>query len=142
MDNFDFSDRIITIIEWNAFNQGNEINEIQARVLVLSADSPTGLLNGPLNKLNRIVVTSVDFNDGRIFSIGRQIRLLGYIGSLTVVGDLLPDQFPALLSCGFDKAVILENFNTSQTLEIDQAFDLFEAGDSGTGKMNFNQRLP
>ena len=95
MDNFDFSDRIITIIEWNAFNQGNEINEIQARVLVLSADSPTGLLNGPLNKLNRIVVTSVDFNDGRIFSIGRQIRLLGYTGSLTVVGDLLPDQFPA-----------------------------------------------
>lgn len=142
MDNLDFSDNTITIIEWNAINHGDEINEIQARVLVLPADSPTELLNGPLNKLNRIVVTSVDFNDGRIFSIGRQIRLLGYTGSLTVVGDLLPDQFSALLSCGFDKAVIIENFNTSQALEIDQAFDLIEAGDSGTGKMNFNQRLP
>jgi uncharacterized protein (DUF934 family) len=77
-----------------------------------------------LNLFERIVVTSNDFNDGRFFSIGRQIRLLGYRGRLTVVGNVLPDQYTALRSCGFDDALICEDFAIGGIVVLDKALAL------------------
>ncbi|MCH7881919.1 MAG: DUF934 domain-containing protein [Proteobacteria bacterium] len=124
MDNFNFSDTTVTIRDWNTFNHDGENDGIQTRILVLSADTPVNMLIGPLNKLDRIVVTSIDFNDGRIFSLGRQIRLLGYSGTLTVVGDVLPDQYLSLLSCGFDNVLTLDNITARETVNLDQALPL------------------
>lgn len=124
MDNFNFSDNTVTIRDWYAFNHAGENDDIQAKILVLSADSSAQMLAGPLHRLDRIIVTSVDFNDGRIFSLARQIRLLGYNGILTVVGDVMLDQFSALLSCGFDTVLILDNFTPCETIELGQALNL------------------
>ena len=46
MDNFNFSDTTVTIREWNTFNHDCENDEIQAKILVLSADSPVNMLIG------------------------------------------------------------------------------------------------
>lgn len=49
----------------------------------------------------RIIIFANNFNDGRIFSLGRQIRIDGYPGDLIAAGDFLPDQLDNLTLCGF-----------------------------------------
>jgi uncharacterized protein (DUF934 family) len=134
MDNFRFSDNTVTINDWHSFNHDGENDEARPGILVLSADSPINFISGPLNNFNRIVITSINFNDGRIFSLGRQIRLLGYSGTLTVVGDVLPDQYSSLLSCGFDNVLILNNFPPREIIKLDQACSLVkvEGAESNT----------
>ncbi|MCP3690012.1 MAG: DUF934 domain-containing protein [Gammaproteobacteria bacterium] len=78
------------------------------------ADSKLDNLTGSLNRLKQITIPSIDFNDGRIFSLAREIRLRGYRGRLAVIGNLLPDQIPALLSCGFDSVEILDKNDTQE----------------------------
>ncbi len=48
-----------------------------------------------------IILFSDNFNDGRIFSLGRQLRIDGYPGDLIAAGDFLPDQLDSLALCGF-----------------------------------------
>ena len=132
MDSFNFSENIVTIGDWYKFFHDDEKAEIQIKILVISADSPTNYLIGPFNKLDRIVITSIDFNDGRIFSLGRFIRFLGYTGKLTVVGDVLPDQYPSLLACGFDSVLVLDGFAPHKTINLDRAITLFNHADTGT----------
>ena len=43
-----------------------------------------------------------NFSDGRVFTLARQLRLIGFKGRLEVVGYLLPDQLPMLLEAGVD----------------------------------------
>ena len=124
MHKLDFSETTITPGEWYEFGKESKNVELDSRVLVVAADSALEFLAGPLNSLERIVVTSSDFNDGRFFSIGRQIRLLGYRGRLTVVGNVLPDQYTALRSCGFDDVLILDNIAISRVVALDEAFSL------------------
>jgi len=124
MHKLDFSENTITPDEWYEFARERENVELDSRVLVVAADSLLEFLAGPLNSLERIVVTSTDFNDGRFFSIGRQIRLLGYRGRLTVVGNVLPDQYTALRACGFDDALILDNIAINRVVALDNALAL------------------
>ncbi len=49
----------------------------------------------------RIIIFAEHFNDGRIFSLGKQIRIDGYRGDLIAAGDLLADQLDSLALCGF-----------------------------------------
>src|SRR5210317_1884829 len=109
MGNFEFSENTIGASEWFELSREGGCDELNPGVLVVAANSVLEFLAGPLNRFERIVVTSGDFNDGRFFSIGRQIRLLGYSGRLTVVGNILPDQYTALRFCGFDDALICED---------------------------------
>ena len=132
MDNLNFLEDTITANEWYQLDEETENVEIQARVLVVAVDSALGFLEGPLDRLERIVITSIDFNDGRFFSIGRQIRLRGYNGRLTIVGNVLPDQYTALRFCGFDDALILDNSANSRIVALDKAFALPGAEDSVT----------
>ncbi len=132
MDSFNFSENIITIGDWYKFFHDDEKAEIQIKILVISADSPTNCLIGPFNKLDRIVITSIDFNDGRIFSLGKFIRFLGYTGKLTVVGDVLPDQYSSLLACGIDSVLVLDNFASHKTVNLDRAITLINHRDTGT----------
>ena len=50
----------------------------------------------------RVIIFTENFNDGRIFSLGKQIRIAGYAGDLIAAGDFLPDQFNNLALCGFN----------------------------------------
>ena len=49
----------------------------------------------------RIILFADNFNDGRIFSLGRQMRIDGFPGDLIAAGDFLPDQLDSLALCGF-----------------------------------------
>lgn len=124
MDKFKFSDDTVSGGDWYTFFSESENKKIPASVLVLNADTPTNQLVGPLNKLDRIVVTSNNFNDGRMFSLGRKLRSLGYSGELTVVGDVLPDQYTSLRFCGFDNALRVDNLTEHQTIDLDRALSL------------------
>ncbi len=130
MDNFNFSENTVTISDWNAIGHDFDDDSLLPGILVVSADSPIELLAGPLNKFDRIVITSIDFNDGRIFSLGRQVRILGYGGILTVVGDILPDQFPSLHNCGFDNVLVISNFESLEIIDLSQAESLGKVEES------------
>ncbi len=124
MDNLEFSETTITAGEWYELARNDAINELTARVLVVATDSALEFLAGPLNRVERIVVTSGDFNDGRFFSIGRQIRLNGYSRHLTVIGNILPDQYTALRFCGFDDVLILDDVSATRVVALDKALAL------------------
>jgi uncharacterized protein (DUF934 family) len=124
MDNLKFSVTTITADEWYEHARNDAINELTARVLVVATDSALEFLDGPLDSLERIVVTSIDFNDGRFFSIGRLIRLNGYSGHLTVVGNILPDQYTALRFCGFDDVLSLDDVSATRVVALDKALTL------------------
>ena len=124
MDNFNFSENTATLNDWQTIGHDFDDDGVLPRILVVSADSPIELLAGPLSNFDRVVITSIDFNDGRIFSLGRQVRLLGYSGILTVVGDILPDQFHSLLSCGFDDVLVISNFAEHGLIDLNQAHNL------------------
>ncbi len=124
MDNFNFSENTATLNDWQTIGHDFDDDSDLPRILVVSADSPIELLAGPLSNFDRVVITSIDFNDGRIFSLGRQVRLLGYSGILTVVGDILPDQFHSLLSCGFDDVLVISNFAEHGLIDLNQAHNL------------------
>lgn len=97
--------------------------EPRSELLVITTDSPGGLLPGSLNLFQRIAVISEDFNDGRFFSIARQIRLLGYSGRLTLVGEVLPDQFSALQSCGYNDVLVVADLS-AEAIDLEQAVSL------------------
>ncbi len=124
MDNLEFSEATITADEWYGFTRSDATNGLVARMLVVATDSPLESLVGPLKRFERIVVTSGDFNDGRFFSIGRLIRLNGYSGHLTVVGNILPDQYTALRFCGFDDVLTLDDVSATRIVALDKALVL------------------
>ena len=134
MDNFSFSENTTTLNDWQTIGHDFDDDCVLPRILVVSADSPIELLAGPLSNFDRIVITSIDFNDGRIFSLGRQVRILGYSGILTVVGDILPDQFPSLVSCGFDNVLVISNFTAHGLIDLNQAHSLAKVEDSESAK--------
>jgi uncharacterized protein (DUF934 family) len=121
MDKFRFSESVISAENWYELTGNEPGNKLIPAVLVVGTDSTLEFLAGPLNLVERIVVMSDDFNDGRFFSIGRQIRLHGYCRRLTVGGDILPDQYTALRSCGFDEVLILDDGSASRVVALDKA---------------------
>lgn len=46
------------------------------------------------------------FNDGRGFTLGRQLRRLGYTGRLQAIGHVLADQYAMARRSGFDEVAI------------------------------------
>jgi uncharacterized protein (DUF934 family) len=134
MLSFDFSENTITLDQWNDLDDTARGDRFVPRVLVVASDTRVEDLSSVAGKFDRIVVISSDFNDGRIFSIGRQLRLLGFAGRLTVVGDILPDQFLALKSCGFDDVSSLDSDTFNTVVDLDHTASLASAG----GQLNLN----
>jgi uncharacterized protein (DUF934 family) len=55
------------------------------------------------HQLDLIAIDFPSSSDGRGFSLARQLRNLGYSGTLRAVGPLIADQFAYALACGFDE---------------------------------------
>ena len=134
MDNFNFSENTVTVSDWHTIGHNFGDGSLLPRILVVSADSPIESLAGPLTTFDRIVITSIDFNDGRIFSLGKQVRILGYSGILTVVGDILPDQFRSLQFCGFDNVLVISNFAADENIDLSQAESLGKVEESESAR--------
>jgi uncharacterized protein (DUF934 family) len=124
MPSFNFSGNTVLLDEWNDLDEAAKSDSFVSKVLIVASNSRIENLAGEFSRFDRIVVTSSDFNDGRIFSIGRQLRLLGFAGRLTVVGDILPDQFSALKSCGFDDVLSLDTDTIDAVVDLDQSSSL------------------
>jgi len=62
-------------------------------------DDPAAL---DLAGLTLIRVHVPAFSDGRGFTIGRRLRMLGYTGELRAVGPIIADQYPMARRVGFD----------------------------------------
>lgn len=63
-----------------------------------------------LPSLSVIVLPFPAFNDGRAYSIARQLRQMGYRGELRATGNVLPDQLQLMLQVGFDTFEVGERF--------------------------------
>jgi uncharacterized protein (DUF934 family) len=129
------SGTVISEAQWYKLASHDANQELTTGVLVVATDSTLEFLAGPLNLVERIVVMSDDFNDGRIFSIGRQIRQHGYRRRLTLAGDILSDQYTALRFCGFDDVLILANSSTSQVAVLNNALALSGVPDPVSPKL-------
>ena len=66
-----------------------------------------------LPKLSAVILPFPAFNDGRAYSIARQLREMGYRGELRATGNVLPDQLQLMLQVGFDTFDIGERFPLS-----------------------------
>lgn len=64
-----------------------------------------------LPRLSLVVLPFPAFNDGRAYSIARQLREFGYRGELRATGNVLPDQLQFMLQVGFDAFDIGERFS-------------------------------
>lgn len=74
----------------------------QGAVLVVTPDAvPATALEGYAG----VIVASLTHVDGRLFSIGRQLRRR-YRGHMRALGPLLPDQSAFAHACGFDSIEI------------------------------------
>jgi uncharacterized protein (DUF934 family) len=70
-----------------------------------------------LGDLPMIRIPFPRFDDGRGFSLARNLRLLGYTGRLRAQGHLLADQYTMLRRCGFDEVEIDQSLAQRQPLE-------------------------
>ena len=93
---------------------------------------PNGLIDGPALEPVANTSTAADliasgeaaiaiafpaFTDGRGFSIAAALRNAGYKGRLRASGELIPEQFPFALDCGFDEVEISDERLARQPVE-------------------------
>ncbi len=74
-------------------------------------DDPAAL---DLAGLTLIRVHVPSFSDGRGFTIGRRLRMLGYTGTLHAVGPVIADQYPMARRVGFDAVEIPDDLAARQ----------------------------
>jgi len=75
----------------------------------LAPDDDIATLEPWLDRLSMVVLTFPKFNDGRAFSSARLLReRYGFAKEIRAVGDVLVDQYPFMLQCGFDSFEIAE----------------------------------
>ncbi len=76
-------------------------------------DDPA-LLEPVIAQLTLIRVTFPAFNDGRAFTIGRRLRMLGYTGELRAYGPVISDQYAMARRVGFDAVEIPDSLAERQ----------------------------
>ncbi len=71
------------------------------------AGTTADLIVPHLNRLDLVVVEFPKFRDGRGFTVARTLREKhGFKGDIRAIGHVLPDQFAALVQCGFSSIVL------------------------------------
>lgn len=83
-----------------------EINGETGAGLELTAEADVNPLQGLRLNVGMIKISFDSFSDGRVFSIARQLRLMGYKGRLRLSGPLLADQYAMARRVGFDEVEI------------------------------------
>ena len=73
-----------------------------------------------ISQFSNTAAIAIEFpshSDGRGFSLAKLLRLKGFNGALRAIGPVIPDQFPDLLSCGFNEIEISDEQLTRQPIE-------------------------
>ncbi|MFN3869093.1 MAG: DUF934 domain-containing protein [Hyphomicrobiaceae bacterium] len=94
--------RPVALATWLSLAEAGEGAERRTGVVLVADDLATldveRIVGAPL-----IVLMLAKFTDGRAYSIARLLRdRFGFSGELRAAGDVLLDQIPLLLGCGFD----------------------------------------
>ena len=74
--------------------------------LDLASDAEVSDLQALLPRLRMIRVVFDGFSDGRVFTVARPLRLMGYAGRLRLAGPLLADQYAMARRVGFDEVEV------------------------------------
>jgi len=91
-----------------AIEEAGEVVGAGGRAIEIANTMPAETLKDHLAAIPAIAIRFPVFNDGRGFSLARQLRRLGYKGTLRARGHVLADQYPLALRCGFDEVEISE----------------------------------
>jgi len=113
------------LVSWDRVtaDNGQALEGRDPRGIVVSSDIEAAKLLPFMSRLGVIVVRPANFKDGRIFSVGRLLRQrYGFNGDLRVLGDIIPDQVPFLVRCGFTSFDVAENFDTAAALRLLKVF--------------------
>jgi uncharacterized protein (DUF934 family) len=98
---------IVSLARWRA--QRTDLLKHNAPVAVLA--DPAVVLVGEtdaLERLTAVVIPFAKFSDGRGYSLARRLRdELHYKGEIRATGDVLLDQLPLMLRCGFDAFAVV-----------------------------------
>lgn len=107
--------RPVSLASWLALAGAGDGGERRTGV-VLVADDIAGLDLERIVAAPLIVLTLVKFTDGRPYSVARLLRdRFGFAGEIRAAGDVLLDQIPLLLRCGFDSFEV-EHAPTAEAL--------------------------
>ena len=85
-----------------------------ATALDLAHTDDPSLLEGRLEALGLIRVAFPAFSDGRAFTIGRRLRMMGYKGELRAWGHDIADQYAMARRVGFDSVEITDELAARQ----------------------------
>ncbi len=70
-----------------------------------------------LDQIELVSIAFPNYGDGRGFSIAKQLRALGFKGTLRASGPLIADQFAFALACGFDEIDLPDSVASRQPVE-------------------------
>jgi len=91
---------VVSLARWRA--EPDLATRANVGVLLRPGDEPGDDANA-LTKVPLIVITFAKFTDGRGYSIARLLReRYGFQGEIRATGEVLLDQIPLMLRCGFD----------------------------------------
>lgn len=87
---------------------------VGAPALDLASDTDPAMLDGRLANVTMIRIDFPSFADGRGFTIARQLRLMGYDGTLRARGHVIADQYAMARRSGFDEVEISDDLAARQ----------------------------
>ncbi|MEJ8574390.1 DUF934 domain-containing protein [Microbaculum marinum] len=97
---------LVSAARWREMREGNLPNDRRIGVS-LAADDRVEDLSPDLDLFDLIALDFPSFTDGRSYSAARLLReRYGYAGDLRARGDVLLDQIPFMLRCGFSSFAI------------------------------------
>jgi uncharacterized protein (DUF934 family) len=79
---------------------------LKAAALDLPGDLEPEVLEGRLDNVTHIRISFPSFADGRGFTLGRQLRRMGFAGRLRARGPVIADQYTMARRAGFDEVEI------------------------------------
>ncbi|UWQ13479.1 DUF934 domain-containing protein [Aliiroseovarius sp. M344] len=101
--------------DWNyGFALSDERAANDTRGLHLPSDTDPAVLPQLMIGVDMIRIDFPSFADGRGFTLGRQLRLLGYQGRLRAHGHVISDQYAMARRSGFDEVEISEDLSLRQ----------------------------
>ena len=81
---------------------GEVVADSDAATVQLGPDAKLEEIVPRLGEIARVEVEFPKFRDGRGFTLARTLReRFGYTGDIRATGHFIPDQFAALVACGF-----------------------------------------
>ncbi len=108
---------IVTLDQWQAERERLRGHNGRLGLRLRSDQSPAAIADD-LKHFDLIALEFPRFGDGRAYSYARLLReRYGFTGELRAVGNVLRDQFLAMLRCGFDAFELADSVTDEKAVE-------------------------